>query len=244
MKKFLSVISIFLVWFLVQSVFATTSPTTPNYNLYLPYHLWGENGETPYWDTLYNDNFTAIDSILTTFAATRGWRTLADCSGVTGIGFGCVNSATGTICFGNGTACVPPPGTGVPYTGALQDVDLNGKNLKDVASVSSASIYVPVSTPTPSSNVFGLTTQANVITVTGPCTIDLTSAHTTWQSSGIEDKKRLKIFNGGLNVTWTGVSWKGTASSITPPSLVSSGDNYIVFISLDGGVTVEGIQAW
>jgi len=41
---------------------ATTPPKTPNFNLNLPWHLWGQSGETPGWDELYNDNFDLIDT--------------------------------------------------------------------------------------------------------------------------------------------------------------------------------------
>ena len=88
-------------------------------------------------------------------------------------------------------------------------------------------------------------TQPFTVTIAHNCTLDLSTTSSVWGASGNQFNKVLFVTNGGSNtITWTGVTWEGTASTSTPPSLAASGVNCILFVTEDGGTTVYGIQVW
>jgi hypothetical protein len=108
-----------------------------------------------------------------------------------------------------------------------------------------SSQVVPLGTPTLGSTVGPSSAQAFSVTIANACTIDLSTAHSTWGANGVQSTKTLYITNGAAaTITWTGVTWEGTASTSTPPTLAASGINCLLFVTSNGGSTVYGVQVW
>ena len=87
--------------------------------------------------------------------------------------------------------------------------------------------------------------QKQKLTVGGALTV----AFSNWPASGIYGEVEIELVNGGSNVTWPTVNWlKGDGSSSTTFSdlgvtLQSSGANFVVVWSTDGGTTLRGCAA-